>query len=214
MLGIDDESRLYKEVCQDSGAKESERCPVDPQHGSVPIAGRLGHGDDVTVNRQHLVRNPHYPACRVNDINRVAGMPLLPLARRRVPRLEDKPPTVDQSVVNRGKRGTKIDVGDEALETVAHHHRQIEVPVPRHRGRGTFDPVDIAATPGDIERCPVRINADQATGVTASACLVQQGSGPASDIEDGWGRHNEGEIEVVSRTPWIEHVVESRSVGV
>lgn len=108
MLGVNDEPRLGEEAGQHIDVEEPEPCSIHAEHDTIRVAGRLGNSNHVIVNGLDLISDPDRPDRRVNDIDRVVGIPLLPLAQLGVPRLEDKPPTINQCAASEARRPSSV----------------------------------------------------------------------------------------------------------
>ena len=104
--------------------------PVRAQRAPGSVARRLGEGDDVVDHGLDAVRHPQHPPGRVRDGGGVRRVPGLPRPRGRVPRLEGEAPAVHQRRPDRHQRRPHLVVVDQALERVADHGGQLELPVP------------------------------------------------------------------------------------
>jgi hypothetical protein len=88
--------------------------------------------------------------------------------------------------------GSDLFVSDQALEGMTGHDGEIELAGPGHRCGSAVAPLDAAVRSRHCQYRLIRINPAQSPSVFRLAGMMQERTGPASDVQDRFGIANKG----------------------
>jgi hypothetical protein len=134
--------------------------------------------------------------------------------QQRVERLEREPATVGERLPDRGERPRDVVVGEEHLEDMTGHDHEVELVIERDGPEVAVDPVHIGGNLRLVQHRRRRVKADESPGVPVGASPPEQPARAAADVQHGFGRHDEIQVEVVAWPPRVHLVIENREARI
>ncbi|GDY63059.1 hypothetical protein SAV14893_024520 [Streptomyces avermitilis] len=149
------------------------------------------------------------------DLTHPVRGPRLPGTGSRVPGLEDEPAAVREGFAHAGQTGPQFRVPDQHLKRMPGHHDQVEGALPPLRAEVAEHPLDVGAAPAGLdEHGRGGVEPAQASWMPRAAGPPEQGAGAAADVQHALRGHHKSQVEVLTRAPGVEGVVQSGEGGV